>query len=174
MPVTIGPETGAREADANSYVTLDEQTAFLETHPFGAATLALDADTISKGMIQSFRVLNSAADWKGVRVAWDQEGEFPRTGIEPVPNNKIPKAIKLAQMELLRFVLATDRDTANDIAPIKRVKVDVIEREFQDGGKRDLVPEVVQRLIAPFVRSMADDAAAGGGATSSYVLAGRA
>lgn len=174
MPVTLTVEDGSIVADANTYVDLATQKAFLTSHPYGAATLALGDDAISAGMIQAFRVLNTCAVWNGELVEWDQDGAFPRTGLDPIPNDAIPKQIRLAQMELLRFVLASDRDSEADGAAVKREKLDVIEVEYQQGAKRDLVPEIVQRLIQPFVRAIADDGGIGGAPSASAVAISRA
>lgn len=174
MAVTIIVETGAGVTNANSYVTLAEQKSFLEAHPYGAATLAKGDDAISAGMVQSCRELDVAAIYRGVRKAWDQDREFPRTGLDPVPDTAIPKQIKQAQMEYLRFVLSSDRNSEADGAAVKREKIDVIEVEYQVGAKRDLVPEIVQRLIQPFVQSIADDGAGSGAPAATSVFVDRA
>jgi hypothetical protein len=193
MPITITVETGAGVVGANSYASLAELKAFFEAHPYGAAVLAYDDEKLKAGLVQAGRMLDASADWRGGQVKWDQAMAWPRIGLwpgglagylapetlgtdrapydggAPVPPDKVPPRIRDAQCELVRFVLASDRDADSDGAAIKREKLDVIEVEYQQGATKALVPEPIQRLVAAYVAVDRDS----GAATSSAVMAVR-
>lgn len=96
------------------------------------------------------------------------------TGAGAIPGNVVPRRYVEACMEHVRFVAIKDRAKSFDAPAVIREKVDVIEREFSEklgGNKSDLLPEIVQRMLKPFVISAADagGAGGGGGATATAV-----
>lgn len=193
MAATIIVEDGTGVADANCYFTIDELTAYYEAHPYAAVVTALSADMKIRCSIGACRKLDVSSDIRGMKVAWDQDMEWPRlgvvidvdpaaaagvgavvitgdenvlaTGAGAIPGNVVPKRWKQACMELVRFEAIKDRDVAFDKPAVVREKIDVIEREFtKDGAGFDLIPEIVQRMVKPFTIAQAD---AGGPAGST-------
>lgn len=191
MAATLIVEDGSGVEDANCYFTLDELDAYYEAHPYAAVVTALDEDQKTRFSIAACRNLDVSCDLRGVKVAWDQDREWPRIGVviptDPVaaaaagavvvtgnenvlatgagaiPANVVPKRWKQACMELVRFEAVKDRDIAFDKPAVVREKIDVIEREFTAAGAGfDRIPEIVQRMVKPFCISTADAGASPG------------
>lgn len=198
MAASITVEDGTRVDGANSYFDEDELDAYYEAHLYPPTFTSTEHKT--KASIQACRMLDASVHLKGALVAWDQAMAWPRFGVklpgEPipyasvvsaenvhtssyneVPSNKVPKAYKEAAMELVRFIVAKDRDSQLDKPAVIREKVDVIERQFTEAGNAiDLLPEIVQRMVKPFVLGTDDSggAGAGGPAPASSVTMVRA
>lgn len=193
MAASIVKETGAGVDGANCYFTIAELRAYYEAHQYSSVVdaVTVDADLIPAA-ITACRMVDASAQLRGIKVNYDQDMEWPRMGVRiavdpgaaadigavvvtggenvlateagSIPANVVPKAYKRACMEMVRFVLGKDRDAEFDKPRVKRQKVDVIEREFTDAGSAiDLIPEIVQRMIRPFVLSQDDQGAAPGG-----------
>lgn len=191
MAAVIVVETGAGVDGANCYFTIDELRAYYEAHQYSAVVDAVaEDDDLIPAAITACRMCDSSSEISGVEVTFDQDMKWPRlgarvktdpgvvgyvsapitgsenvlaTGAGAIPANVVPKAYKKACMEMVRFVLAKDRDAQFDKPALIREKVDVIEREYTDAGSAiDLIPEIVQRMIRPFVLSVADQGAPGG------------
>jgi len=99
--------------------------------------------------------------WRGIKADSTQSLEWPRRNVIDrnqyyVSATVVPVAIRQAQAELaLRYL--TGGDPAPDLSEmgnIVREKVDVIEIEYDRGGKRD-VPEYtyIDRLLKPYLKS---------------------
>lgn len=203
MAATITVETGAGVDNANSYFSIVDLRSYYEAHQYSSVVDAItDNDDLIPAAITACRMVDASARLRGVKVAWDQDMEWPRLGVridvDPVaaadagmvvitgnenvlatgagaiPGNVVPKAYKRACMEMVRFVLGKDRDAAFDKPAVKREKVDVIEREYTEAGSAfDLIPEIVQRMIRPFVLAQEDQGApagAGGGFANAVRL----
>ena len=98
MSLTI--EDGSGVADANSFVTVAEATAYAAAR--GLSLPATDAEK-EQLLVKAADYLLSVEDrFKGERVAADQALSWPRSNVylygslEPLPNNQIPKALKNA------------------------------------------------------------------------------
>ncbi len=192
MAATIIVEDGSGVADANCYFEIDDLRDYYEAHQYSSVVDAVSADDdLIPAAITACRMVDASAQLRGVKVAWDQDMEWPRLGVRiavdpsaaadigavvvtgnenvlatgagSIPANVVPKAYKKACMEMVRFVLAKDRDATFDKPAVKREKIDVIEREFTEAGSAiDLIPEIVQRMIRPFVISQDDQGAPAG------------
>jgi len=179
MAVTLTVEDGTRVANSNSYASIAEFRAYYEAHYYGATLFALADDDVKKLLIMATRGLDAGVEYKGSQVAVDQSLEWPRfgvvlpydpaspsltsviTGLENVvsqqpleiPADVIPKQVKNAVIEYCRFLYAGDRDVNNDAQEVKREKVDVIESEYFQGSRPDIIPESVLRLVRVLVVS---------------------
>ena len=174
MAIELIIEDGSGVAGANSYATLEAAEAYLAVSPYGAAWIALEDDLKAQTLIAAARRLDASVKWKGDAIAWDQARAFPRSGLA-IPDDVVPRQVIEAQIELARFEALSDRDALHDsrTAPIKRQKVDVIEREFFEAAPAPLVPEHVQRLVATFAVATADGSSAGRGATGQALRLSR-
>jgi hypothetical protein len=185
MAAAIILETGAGVDGGNCYFTIAELRAYYEGHQHSTAVDAVEEDDdLIPAAIQACRMVDISTKLRGVKKIWDQDMEWPRfgvridvdpaaavevgavvltggenvlaTGAGAIPANVVPKNYKRACMEMVRFVLAKDRDAEFDKPQVKRVKLDAIEREYASGSGIDLIPEIVQRMVEPFVLAQAD------------------
>jgi hypothetical protein len=185
MAAAIILETGAGVDGANCYFSIADLRAYYEGHQYSDVVDAVaDDDDLIPAAITACRMVDSSTKLRGVKKTWDQDMEWPRygvridvdpaaavevgavvltggenvlaTGAGAIPANVVPKNYKRACMEMVRFVLGKDRDAEFDKPQVKRVKLDVIEREYASGSGIDLIPEIVQRMVEPFVLAQAD------------------
>jgi hypothetical protein len=189
MAAAIVLEDGSGVENSNCYFTTEELDAYYETHLYPPTFT--DEDHKIKASIMACRMLDSSVQLKGGPVRYDQSMGFPRYGVRipmdpalggaasvittgsenvragaagEIPSDEVPKRYKEAAMELVRFIVAKDRDAQFDKPAVVREKIDVIEREFtKTGNAIDLIPEIVQRMVRPFVLSAEDQGAPGGG-----------
>lgn len=107
-------ETGAKEANANSYVTLAEAAAYHTL--FGNLDWAADNATLEQALIQACRALDTlyGGQYMSVRLSGTQSLLFPRYAFYDrdyrlIEANVIPKALKDAQCEIaLSYLLGND------------------------------------------------------------------
>lgn len=204
MPATIVKETGAGVDGANCYWDISELRAYYLGHQYSALVDAIDDDDdLIAASITACRMVDASSDLSGVPVNYDQDMAWPRlgarirvdqsvaaqlsnaaivtggenvlvTGTGQIPGNVVPKGYKRGCMEMVRFVLAKDRDAQFDKPAVKREKLDVLEREYTDTGSAiDLIPEIVQRMVRPFTLSQEDEGGAGPGGGSGTAQAVR-
>lgn len=152
--MAIVVEDGTIVANANSYVTVAETTAYAT-----ARGVTLDEDSVVETqLIRAMDYLEAqGASYKGCKVnPAEQVLQWPRKGVEiegtDYPSNKIPNTLKQAQMRLV-----VELTNGVDIMPtrsggfVKREKVDVIETEYSEAVGVGIAPEMtaVDALLQP-------------------------
>lgn len=158
MPISIVATVGA--ANANSYVTLADAETYLEGRLNISAWTAATTDTKNRALVEAQRTI-SPLPWAGSRTTDTQALAWPRQYVAnpdaPLPlqnvarenllptyivyydDDVVPQRVKDAQVELaLEFLKAgtTDIAVADPNADIIRKKVDVLETQWADPGKR--------------------------------------
>ena len=132
-------EDGSQVENANSFVTDAEYQTYSALKGLTAADTeaqreidlinAVDYITSKEGCMQGYRVSST------------QSLLFPRTGVYlygwVFPSTDIPSQLKNAQMEAAASGLTLLSNTTSNNA--KREKVDVLEVEYNSGGKRSTV-----------------------------------
>lgn len=142
-------------ANANSYVTLAEADAYFENHPYASVW-----DGQEEVLIYACVLLDNLVAWNGYKYYWDQaiqRLQFPRTQTlvdqmegSILPQPYIPNEIKHAQCELTLHLLNNTSllaDNSFDKLEVGPIKVDFNQMQ---AGSQDLLPPVVQGLIARF------------------------
>lgn len=153
--------------DANTYADLEDALSYLEFR-VGAGAWSndeIDDDVKAQALVTATRELDTL-DWRGERATATQALQWPRVGVSNVDDDEVPAAIRYATIELA-FVYATQQtadatlDPVNPVASnLKRVQVGPIEREFFAPATTsaaidvERLPGVVQRLVAPFLRTV--------------------
>jgi len=99
---------------------------------------------------------------KGVTIQYKvDQSDDPLTGQEnlsysdwvQVPANIVPKPIKDAICENIRFIATSDRAIDKDESNVKREKVDVIEVEYFEGTQTGIIPNDVLALMKDYLSS---------------------
>lgn len=164
MPLIV--EDGSGIANADSYCSLAEASAY---HADRGNTLWATgmSDTereqaLRRGteyMVQVYRDL-----WAGSRKTIAQSLDWPRyevpikdspTGYGAFPSyyadDEVPLAVRQA-CAVMAFKAASG-DLAPDVGtPVKREKVGPIEVEYQDGARQTVRYQVLDNMLAPFLR----------------------
>lgn len=159
MPSALVATIGA--ANANTYATLAEAETYFSDRLHTLDWLGAVADDKNAALLMAARRIDQT-DFVGVRYTTVQSMAWPRINVRDedgyaVAVSVIPVRVKQAQMEealgLLRA--SQDPDQRDDLAGIRRVKVDVIEVEAVSGGssaKTGLLASTT-RLLRPFLRA---------------------
>lgn len=140
MPLTIVTTPG--DANANSYASVTEATAFNAGRPFGGAWASADAETQKAALIWSTILLDASFQWTGSAVTdtqalmWPRNGMLTRKGFAIDPTT-IPTDLKNAQCEWARRLI--EGDMAGDNVPFKiglqEVKAGPVDLKFQLPGQ---------------------------------------
>lgn len=146
-------ETGAGLATATSYVSADEANDYFEVNADAAADwFTLDDDKRELYLAWATRLLDQKTDWKGYPATATQALRWPRTGVTTrdgvaIGSNVIPINLRQATAELARYLIANDPSQGQDADNFKKIVVDVIEIEFQDGTAQPEFPALINAIL---------------------------
>jgi len=171
--VTLSIVATAGSASANSYITLAEAEAYVETLCFSEAWTGKTDPQKNAAIVSATRLLDTLR-WVGMRSAQDQALAWPRMApwtVDPfiranlspgvgdllmlmdgdgyyVPTDEIPVKVKNATCELALRLLGEDRTAdAGALAP-SRVKIGSLEIE---GIKAQRIPAFVRSMVKEFL-----------------------
>lgn len=153
MTFTFLPEDGTALEAANSYVTVEEaDDHFLIDLNFAATWSALDEEAKQHQLAWATRVLDQKVEWRGTRVDADSGLRWPRTGVYDrdgalIDDDAVPLQVKQAVCELAKFLMTTDLTAGQDVEYLKRVRVDVLEAEWQDGTGQSALPSLINDIL---------------------------
>lgn len=147
-------ENGSIVAGATSYVSVAEADDYYTIDPNFSATWAGLTTTVKQHLLAwSTRILDQKTDWKGyVTDATVQELRWPRTYVYArdnvlIADNKIPEQLKEAVFELAKWLYTNDPTTGQDVDWLKRMKVDVIEIEWQENASQNSFPSIINAIL---------------------------
>lgn len=161
---TLVIEDGTGVATANAYILASDADTILEVNPTAYATWsALTAQQMDDYVIWASGWLDDYFDWKGYKTVptsgmrWPRCGVYDRDGIL-IAEDEIPEQLKQAVAETAVWLVnsaAAGSGGIDDNLPegIKRVKADVVEIEFFEGGSADsqsgsnLLPDNIRFLL---------------------------
>lgn len=153
MAFVFTVETGAIISGANSYVSVAEADDYFALDPnFNTVWVALADDVKEQLLAWSSRILDQKCLWNGIPVTATQPVRWPRRGAYDrdrymVSETTIPRQLKEAVCELLKYVRVTDPTVGVDVQSVKRVVADVIEIEFQEGTSQSTVPSILNAIL---------------------------
>lgn len=173
MPFVLDATVGG--AGANSYLTVEEYLAYLETTYEPAQE---DANALDDGptLAMATRLINSifaphrrlvrvkgeapyyivSPTWTGLPASTTQALAWPRTGMFDLNGNAIastviPQALKDATAELARQLKVSDRTLDNDVSVqgITSVRAGSVAVTFKDMIDAKVIPDAVYNLLVP-------------------------
>jgi len=126
-------------ANANSYATLAEATAYQLTRTFATGWADLDTDVQEAALIEACRTINASFVWTGSAVddiqalSWPRTGMFTRNGFA-LPSTIIPQELKDAQSEYARLITVDDltSNLQQDQDQIESVKAGPVAVKFRN------------------------------------------
>ena len=132
-------ETGAGLPDSQSYVSVAELETYaaslLDDLPEGEAA----KESLLLRAMQYLEQFVEKPRYKGTRNSADQALAWPRTGVYidgfPLAKDRIPTALKRAQMQLAIEATNYDLMPSSDGYAVAKEQVDVIEVEYATGGR---------------------------------------
>lgn len=171
MALTLDATVGGQ--NSNSYTTAAEGDTYHEARLY--ATDWTGATTANKeaALVWATRVLDYSFEWTGAKYTLEQALRWPRFGAlnrdgELFGSDEIPAELKDAVAELARLLIASNRPGEKGTEGLKRLKVDVIELEFDKLDRIPTVPDDVYQMIAHLGRLRS--VASSGGQTTAVPL----
>lgn len=154
MALVIDATVGG--ASANSYVTVVEADAYFEADLYSGTWDAADNTKKAKALVMATRILDQECSWIGDRADENQALRWPRVNAEDsdgesIDETIVPTAIKNATFELAKSLLSTDRTADPDTEGIKRMKLDVLEFEFDKMDRAEVLPLAVRSIVSNYM-----------------------
>lgn len=142
--------------DANTYVLEVDADLYHAARLHNDAWLTADSPTKEAALQWATRLLDTNTTWKGQRATIDQKLDWPRFGVTDkdgyyIDTQIIPVELENATSELAFWLIKSDRLEASASPDgFSKVKVDVIEVEFDSDDRQKEIPDVVSVMIAEF------------------------
>lgn len=146
-------EDGTVVANANSYVTVAFAESYFTVDPEFYPTWVLLAQSVQEQYLMwATRILDQKVIWNGTRTDTTSSLRWPRTGVYDrdgtlVADDEIPLQLKQCVCELLKYIQTNDPTTSQSVDYLKRLMVDVIEIEYQDGAAQVATPPILNQLL---------------------------
>lgn len=152
MAFTFVVEDGSIVEDATSYTTTTYADDYFAVDPNADAWVALTTEQKEFYLSWATRILDQKTDWRGYLVDDAQVLRWPRKGITDRDNRAIlstvvPKQVQSAVCELAKWLIANDPTTGQDLDFLRRIKVDVIEIEYQENSAQSTYPTIVNAIL---------------------------
>lgn len=151
MAIVVEDGTGLALADA--YVSIAEADEYFADVLVYTTTWSAYSDADKELRIRrATKVLDSRTDWEGYKnvdtsgLRWPRKHVRDRDGIL-VSNLVVPEAVKDATCELIRIMDGEDITTGQDIESLRRLMVDVVEIEYQEGRSQARVPQYLNYVL---------------------------
>lgn len=152
MALTLEDGTGT-VSGANTYVSEAEADTYFEIVPVYSTTWAAYSATEKEHLLRlATRVLDARTVWEGYKqvdaspLRWPRKCVVDRDGLN-VATNIVPQAVKDATCELARILDAEDITTGQDVERLRKLVVDVIEIEYQEGDSQQRVPQYLGYIL---------------------------
>lgn len=138
--------------NANSYVTVQEATDYNDARLFSTWDSNSQEDQ-EAALAWATSILDYSFEWSGAKYTIEQALRWPRYGAldrdgQLFDSDEIPAELKDAVSELARLLISGDRTAEGGTEGLKRLKVDVIELEFDKLDRAPTVPDEVYQMIS--------------------------
>lgn len=139
---------------ANSYVTRAEAVAYMGTHLYASAFLALTTGEQDTALMMATRLIDRLICFLGTSASTTQALRFPMVDLPSpmggvLPSNTIPVIVKDATSELARLLAITDTTAPNEAAAqgLTKLKVGPIELGFKEMIESNTIPPSIRTLF---------------------------
>jgi hypothetical protein len=152
MPITLVTTPGA--VDANSYPSLAEAEAYIETRLHSSTWLAATDEVKKASLVMATRVLDGVMCWTGSaasetqKLAWPRTGMYNRNGVE-IGDTIVPDELKEATTELARQLMIADLTATNEAiaAGLTQLTAGPVTLKFKDIFGVLLLPPAALNLL---------------------------
>lgn len=148
-------ETGAGLSNATSYLSVVEADDYFTPDTFFTTWDALTEQQKENVLAWATRLLDQKAEFAGDIVSETQALRWPRMYVRNrdgvlLSAGVIPVQIKQVTCELAKYLLSGgDLTTGVDVQNLLRVKVDVIELEYQQDTAQVEIPSIINAILRP-------------------------
>lgn len=151
MAITV--EDGSVVTDADSYVSVAFADAYFAIDVnYDATWAALSTSDKEQRLKWATRILDQKVRWNGTKVEDTSSLRWPRTGVYNrddilIEDDEMPLQLKEVTCEVAKLVGTVDPTTSMGADYLKKVVVDVIEIEYQDGAGQPVTPPILNQLL---------------------------
>ena len=145
-------ETGTGLTTSTSYCATAFADDYFEVQPSATAWAGLSDDSKEYYLSLATRFLDQKVDWKGTiasatqALRWPRVGAYTRDGIS-VGSTVIPRAVKAATCEMALYLITNDPNAGQDTDKLRKIVVDVIEIEYQEGASQPKIPSIINSIL---------------------------
>lgn len=158
MAFTFTVEDGTLVVGANSYVSTTYADDYFIIDPnFTTAWTALSSTQKQYYLAWATRILDQKVVWRGERYTTTQALRWPRKYVYDADDNlidptEIPRQLKEATCEFAKWLYTNDPTAGRDEDNLKRIMVDVVEIEYQEGSAQSSYPSIINQILSPLGR----------------------
>lgn len=147
LDATVGGE------NSNSYATEAEGDSYHEGRLFVTDWTSATTAIKEAALVWATRVLDYSFDWTGSKYTIEQALRWPRYSAldrdgQLFDSDEIPAELKDATAELARLLITGNRTGETGTEGLKKLKVDVIELEFDKLDRVETIPDEVYQMIS--------------------------
>lgn len=168
MALTLDATVGG--ANSNAYLTAAEGDSYHEGRLFATDWTGATTGDKEAAIVWATRILDYSFDWTGSKYTIEQALRWPRYSAldrdgQLFDSNEIPAELKQAVAELARSLITGDRAAESGTEGLSKLKVDVIELEFDKLDRVATVPDEIYQMISHLGR-LQSTASSGGQAVA--------
>lgn len=155
--VSLVVEDGTGLSTANTYVSQADATTYHEKHLYATDWTAATSGNKDIALMMATRIIDDQFTFEGKKVSDTQALEFPRFDIKDrsgysIQSTTIPTSLKNAVSEYARWLLASDRTAEEGDTGFKSLKVGSLSLTPDPGDRKNTIPDVVMKMLAPLGR----------------------
>ena len=152
MAFSFVVEDGTGLSTATSYISTSFADDYFEIDTFTTVWGALSTAEKEGRLAWATRLLDQKVKWKGYRTTTTQALAWPRTGVytregEAIASDEIPTQLKEAVCEMAKFLATDDPTIGQGVDYIKRMTLDVLEIEYQEGTYQSSFPSLINYIL---------------------------
>lgn len=145
-------EEGEGLSTATSYASVAFADDYMQANIQNTAWAEQDTETKQNLLMWASRYLDQRAVWNGKRAKATSGLRWPRIGVHDrdgtlIEQDEIPQQLQEAVVEMARYLLVSDRALERGQDGLKRLKVDVIEIEFDKNYRQAEIPNEIHHLL---------------------------
>lgn len=151
--MAIVVEDGSVVVGANSYVSVAYADTYFEIdEEFAEIWDEMDTEAKEIRLRWATRVLDQKVVWRGTKTVENSPLRWPRTGVfdrdgNAVGNHVMPDQLLQVTCELAKFLATSNPTTSQGGDALKRLVVDVVEIEYQEGVVQADTPPIFNQLL---------------------------
>jgi hypothetical protein len=158
MALVLIPEDGSGMSNANSLISYANSLLYYERVPptwvHAVAWNAAVQATREIFLVKASDLIKDGYSFSGTRKLSTQRLPFPRYNLwidgADISSESVPEGVQFATAEFAGWLMVSNRTADPGSAGLSRLKVDVIELNFDKTDRVDVFPDSVIKMLAPF------------------------
>ena len=132
------------------YVTLTDADEYFDRRIYSEAWDNADQVDQDKALATAHVLLDGFIAWRGTPTVPGQDNAWPRTGVDGIGSDVIPKSVILAQLELALYLLKKDILSPSDTDGFKSIEVAKIKLEVDPATAPGIIPDLILSIVSAY------------------------